>query len=112
MALVKLKLNGLPGPIATVVPGTPVPISLTPLLVSGFSIQVAAANTDVIQIKDSSGNLCMVLSQNSPSANFAADESEADEDKIVWDLSDIFIDSPTAAQEVLISYYTLESVNY
>lgn len=112
MALVELKLKGMAAPVTVVTPGTPVPLSATSMLVSGFALQISPANTNPVYVKDTDGNICMILSGGSPTANFMADDTEADEDDVVWDLSKIFIDSTGAGQSVYVSYYVLESINY
>lgn len=113
MALIKLKLNGFAAPVATGTPGTPVPLSAGELLVNGFSVQYnSLVNTTPVKLCDASGNVCMILSENSPSANFAADESEADEDRVVWNLAEVYIDSTVTGQQVYVTYFTQTSVQY
>ena len=112
MALIELKLNGTATQPEVVTPGTPVPLSATKLLVSGVTVQWASDNTDSIEIKDDAGNICCVLNGSAPIMNLWADDTEADEDDVVWDLNKIFIDSGTAGQKVYVSYYTMSSVKY
>lgn len=42
----------------------------------------------------------------------SADDSEADEDDVVWDLNKIFVDADNGGDKVYLSYYTLDSVKY
>ena len=76
--------------------GTPQPLSLTQLFVSSAVVQAESGNADDILIGDSTvaPTKCLKITPG----NFAqlnAEDSLADEDSVVIDLSQVFIDGTT-----------------
>lgn len=113
MARIELGFNTL-SKIPVVTPGTPVPLSATPLLVLNATVQWNPSNSGKIYIgsSDVAADKCLTLDGSTPVLTLEAEDSAADEDRVVLDLSKIYIDAAVAGESVLVAYTTTTSVAY
>lgn len=113
MSRVKLALKTLTE-VSVVTAGTPVPLSATSLLVLNASVQFADTNTGDIYVGESDVaiNKCLVLNGSTPSLNLEAEDTAADEDAVVFDLADIYIDAANSGDKVRVAYTLLEAIAY
>lgn len=113
MAKIELAFK-TPGTVAVVTPGTPVPLSVAELFVASFVVQWAPTNAGNIYIgeADVDSDKCLLLSADSATMGFGAEDSMADEDRIGIDLSKVYIDAPDAGSKVYLSYTVMLDKSY
>lgn len=113
MAMIKLRLVSVT-PVTVTTAGTRVPLSGTSLKVSYLLIQKHESNTGVIYIGDSTvaSSNGIVIGSSLPSLVMSADDTEADEDKAYFDLSEIYIDASVNGDKVRIAYIEQASTTY
>jgi hypothetical protein len=100
--------------VAVAVPGTAVPLSAVPLLVTNASIQWHPSNGGQVYLGESdvTSAKCMVLSTGTPVCVLEADDTVSDEDKVYFDLNKIYIDSAVAGDKVCVAYSTVIANKY
>jgi len=113
MAEVKLQMVTM-APVTVTTAGTRVPLTGSSLKVSYLIIQKHETNADVIYIGDSSVDSSngIVIGSSLPSLVMSADDTEADEDKCYFDLSEIYIDAASNGDKVRIAYIKQVSTTY
>lgn len=113
MAMIKLQMVTV-APVEVVSAGTRVPLSATSLKVSYLLIQKHESNVGVIYIGDSTVDSTngIVIGSSLPSLVMSADDTEADEDKAYFDLSEIYIDAGSSGDKVRLAYIEQVSTTY
>jgi len=105
MAKIKLGLKAL-AQVPVAAAGTPVPLSATSLEVTQAVIQWDPNNTGDVYIGESdvTATKCLVLNAGTPAIQLDAEDTMADEDKIVFDLADVYVDAANSGDKVNIAY--------
>lgn len=89
------------GTVLVASPGTPVPLSVTPIYVKSFIVQARPANTDFVYIGDASAQLQALEPRRSLKV-WGDNLDNGTTGKI--NLADVFIDGPVAGEGVTVTY--------
>ena len=113
MARVVARLRTL-GEVAVPTAGTAVPLSATQLFVKQAIVQFVAGNVGNIFIGESgvTSSNGIVLNASGPVFTLSAEDSLADEDDCVFDLSQVFINAANNGDKVRVAYIDIASVQY